>query len=103
MNQLDGIDTKNDNVNGRLIFKTRYSENMDCSVCMVNMKGRTVGHTPCGHTVCRDCLINQINKSNYYNYKYKCPICRCNLETFLGSIEKYNRIETLKMLIKSNC
>ena len=94
------IDSKNAILSNRLIFKTKYPEVKDCPVCMINMKGKTVGHTPCGHTFCRDCLVNQIDKSNYPDYKYKCSLCRNDLETFMSSIETYNRIEKLKTLIK---
>ena len=85
----------------RLLFKRRYSENKECPVCIVNMKGNVVGHTPCGHTVCRDCLLNQINKSTYFSYMYKCPLCRFDLKSFLEPIQKYNYRESIKKMMLS--
>ena len=94
------IDSENAILSNRLFFKIKYPKVKDCPICMINMKGKTVVHTPCGHTFCRGCLVNQIDKSNYPNYKYKCSLCRNDLETFISSIETYNRIEKLKTLIK---
>ena len=93
------ISSENAVVSNRLLFERKYSVDKDCPVCMVNMKGNVVGHSPCGHTVCRDCLLNQINKSNYYNYMYKCPLCRYDLKTFLEPIQKYNYRENIRKMM----
>ena len=85
----------------RLLFKRKYSEDKECPVCMVSMKGNVVGHSPCGHTVCRDCLLNQINKSTYISYMYKCPICRYDLKLFLEPILQYNFRENIKKMMLS--
>lgn len=95
------ISSENAMVSNRLLFERKYSVDKDCPVCMVNMKGNVVGHSPCGHTVCRDCLLNQINKSTYFSYMYKCPLCRYDLKSFLEPIQQYNYRESIKKMMLS--
>lgn len=87
------ITTKYATDHQRLIFKRKYNCHDDCPICMVDMFSKVVGFTPCGHTICRSCIINQINKASFSNYKYSCPICRTNLRPILRRVELYNKYQ----------
>ena len=99
-NTISGTNKINPNITSqfatehqRLIFKRKYNHHDDCPICMVDMFSKVVGFTPCGHTICRSCLVNQINKASFSNYKYSCPICRTNLRPILRRVELYNKYQ----------
>ena len=80
----------------RLIFKRKCPEHNECPICFVDMFSKVVGYTPCGHAMCRDCIVNQIQKScPFSSYKYNCPMCRNNMDQFMIGIERYNRREEI--------
>jgi len=79
--------------NKRLIFKRKYTNHEDCPICMIDMFSKVVGYTPCGHIICRTCLIKQIDKAVFSNIKYSCPICRMDMRPILRRVELYNKYQ----------
>ena len=81
----------------RLIFKRKHPEHSDCPICYTDMFSKVVAYTPCGHTICRTCVVNQIDRASHQSYKYNCPICRTDLKRNFRSIESYNIHQTYLM------
>jgi len=88
--------------NKRLIFKRKYTNHEDCPICMLDMFSKVVGYTPCGHVICRTCLVKQIDKASFSNYKYSCPICRMNMRPILRRVEQYNKYQDIQANLQYN-
>jgi len=93
--ELGNINKERAMNSGRLLFKRKYNEHNDCPVCLGDMFSKVVGFTHCGHVICRDCIVNQLEKANHSSYKYNCPMCRTNLRNVMSGIERYNRLQSI--------
>ena len=60
----------------RLIVERKCPRDLECSICLQSVLGRTATHTPCGHTFHTICL-RRWGLSGRGDAALKCPICRC--------------------------
>lgn len=44
-----------------------------CSICLDDLKGKTIRETLCGHRYCKKCIEEWLQK------KFVCPNCNCEL------------------------
>ena len=61
----------------RIIIKSKFTENENCSICLSSMYHTTILITPCGHIFHRHCL-NMVFTSET-PLRYHCPLCRTNV------------------------
>jgi hypothetical protein len=61
----------------RIIIKSKFTENENCSICLSSMYHTTILITPCGHLFHHHCL-NMVFTSET-SLRYHCPLCRTNV------------------------
>ena len=77
---------------------------MECDKCLCkwDLEVHIPKILPCGHTVCKACLLSQLNKSNSFEISnVKCPLCQEDHQT-LSSKEDISNLKENQLLISLN-
>ena len=77
---------------------------MECDKCLCkwDLEVHIPKILPCGHTVCKACLLSQLNKSNSSELSnVKCPLCQEEHQT-LSSKEDISNLKENQLLISLN-